>query len=203
MNKVVKTSALIAFAAIFSVFSVKPAAAIDFSKTIGKIKDDAVKSATNNTVKAVNKAIESKPIKEIQITGIPSEYEGYYAMIMASVPEASTDICMPSYLTLGASALGATEGAIVDTVKAGAVKVSTPCDDKKRLIVLTLTKTRGEKNTEAGGFIYAKDAGNDVCKSKAAMPIYKLSEKQTFSFGDFIKNETCKNIADGVAKIKK
>jgi len=198
MNKVIKTANLIAFTAMLSVFSVKPASADFLSKVIGKATDEAVKSA----VKTAAKSIESKgPTKEIQITDIPSEYEGHFAMIMASLPDDAKNICVPSYLTL--ETIGSAKEVVIDTVSAGAVTITTPCDDQKRLIVLTLSKTRDKDTTSAGGFIYAKDAGGDVCKSKAAMPIYKLSEKQTFSFKNFMSNETCKKIADGVAKAKK
>jgi len=202
MNKVVKTATLIAFAVALSVFGVKPAAAaFDLSKTIGKAKekakDDAIKSVTNTAIKEANKAITPKgPTKEIQITDIPSEYDGHYATVMAALPESSMDVCIPSYLTIGS------DGTLIDTVKAGEVKVYTPCDDKKRLITIVFSKTKDKDTTSAAGFIYAKDAGKDVCKSKTAMPVYKLSEKQTFRFSDFISNESCKNIADAVKSKK-
>jgi len=204
MNKVVKTATLIAFTAMFAVFSVKPAAAIDFSKALDKAANskatkDAVKSVTNATVKMVDKVITPKgPTREIQITGIPSEYQGHYAQIMASLPEDPMDVCMPSYLTSAATSAGEGAISVLDTVNAGEVKTSTPCDDKKRLVVLILTKTKDEKTTDGGGFIYAKDASGDACKSKATMPVYKLSDKQTFRFSDFISNESCKKIADAV-----
>jgi len=197
MNNVVKTAALVAFAVVFSMFSSKPLAAVDFSKAVGKVTNDALKSVTNSAVKVANNAIEPKgPVKEITVTGIPSEYEGYYAMVIAAIPEDPMNTCMPHYLTVGS------EAAVLDSVKAGVVKVYTPCDDKKRLITVTFSKTKDEKNTSAAGFIYAKDAV-DACKTKAKMPTYKLLASQTFKFSDFMANETCKKIADGISKAKK
>jgi len=198
MNKVVKTTGLIAFAVAFSVFSVKPAAAIDFSKAIGKATDKATDNAIKSALKEANKAIEPKgPVKEIQITGVPSEYEGYFAIIMAALPEDPMDACIPSYLTIGSN------GTLIDTVKTGQVKIHTPCDDKKRFISITFSKTKDKDTTSAAAFIYVKDAGKDVCKSKSAMPAYKILEKQTFLFSDFMSNETCKKISDGASKGKK
>jgi len=193
-----KMAGLIVFAVVFSVLSTKPMAAFDLSKLKNDVKKAVTDSATNTALKAAAKAIEPKgPVKEIQITGVPSEYEGYFAIIMAALPEDPMDACIPSYLTLGSN------GTLLDTVKTGQVKVHTPCDDKKRLISITFSKTKDKDTTSTAAFIYVKNAGKDVCKSKTAMPAYKLLEKQTFSFSDFMTNESCKKIADGTAKAKK
>jgi len=195
MNKMAKMATLVAFTAVFSVFSVKPAVALDLGKTMGGAIKSVEKSADKAVKTAVNAMEPKGPIKVIQITGIPSEYESFYAQVIAVVPETSTDICMPSWLTL--------KDNLIDTVEAGKVKTYTPCDDKKRLITLTLTKTKDENNTSGVGFIYAKDAGSDVCKTKEKMPTYKLSELQVFHFADFMLNEDCKKIADKVDKTDK
>jgi hypothetical protein len=206
MNKKVKIATLVACAAAFSVFSVKPAVALDLGKAMGgaikSVEKSTGKSAENITkdaLKATTKLIEPKgPMKYIQIINVPSEYEGYYAQIMAASVENPMDACMPAYLTAGYYDQG-----IVDSVEAGKVVVHTPCDDKKRLITLTLSKTKDENNTAAAGFIYAKDSGIDACKSKVTMPAYVLSEKPTFHFTDFIKNEDCKAVADAATKKSK
>jgi hypothetical protein len=189
MNKTVKIASFVAFTAIFSVFTgcpsnLKQATAMDLSNAAGK--------AASGVIKAANKAMEPKgPIKVINITGVPSEYEGYFAQIIAAIPEDPYNSCMPPYLTLGY------EGTPVDTVSAGEVKVHIPCDSKERLITLTITK---DGSSADAGFIYAKDADRDVCKSKETMPVYSLSDAQIFSFSDFMPNETCKGIADAANK---
>jgi len=195
MNKMVT---LIAFAAAFSVFSTKSLAAIDFSKAMGKATNDAMKAAATQAVKTVTKSREPKgPLKTIVITGIPSEYDGSYAMVMATLLDDPFDVCMPPYLTKGY------EGTPVDSVVAGEVKIFSPCDEKKRLITVTFSKVKNDSNATASGYIYAKDSAKDVCKSRAKMPSYKLSPSQTFVFGDFMTNEACQKIADEANKSSK
>jgi hypothetical protein len=208
MNKKVKIATLVTFAAAFSVFGVKPALALDFGKAMGSAIKSADKSAgksagkiAQDVLKAADKLMEPKgPLKYIQIVNVPSEYEGYYAQVMATVIENPIDVCMPAYLTLGYQNANP---ALIDSVQEGKVMVHTPCDDKKRLIALTLTKTKDENNTTGAGFIYAKDSGLDACKSKVTMPAYVLSEKQIFHFVDFIKNEDCNAVADAATKKSK
>jgi len=202
MNKKVKIATLVAFTAAFFVFSVKPAVALDLGKTIGSALKSPGK-AMNEVIKATDKLTEAKgPLKYVEILDVPSEYEGYFAQIMAAVIDNPLDVCMPPYLTDGYRADNNTPP-MVDSVKAGDLTVRIPCDDKKRLISLILSKIKDENNTSTGGWIYAKGIGLDGCKSKATMPAYKLSEKQTFSFKDFVKNEDCNAVADKAEKDKK
>jgi len=205
MNKMVKTAALIAFVAVFFVFDVKPAAALDLKGTIGKVANDATKSAeksaANNVQKVINNSVDAKgPLKTVQITEIPAEYSDFFAQLMATIPDEPTNACLPAYLT--PAYITTTGKPLIDSVASGEVKVYTPCDDKKRLLVLTLSKTKNE-TSNATVFLYAKDADGDVCKSKATMPIYKLSETQVFRFSDFILNDDCKKKADAITKTKK
>jgi len=165
MNKMAKVAASVAFVAVLSVFT----GCVSALKSIGP----------------------KGPMKEIKITDIPPEYEGYYAMISAQMLEDPANICWPAYMTYGYY-----ETYTPDTVATGEVKISTPCDGTKRLITLTFSKTKDKDNTSAAGFIYIKDAGSDVCKSKETMPSHSLSETQAFSFSDFMPNEKCKEIAD-------
>jgi len=201
MNKKVKIASLVAIAAAFSVFSVKPAAALDLNKAVGGALKSTGK-AMEEVMKASDKFSEAKgPLKYVEISDLPSEYDGYYAQIMAPMIDNPLDVCLPPYLTLGYRADGNTP-AMIDSVKAGELTVRIPCDDKKRMINLLLTKTKDENNSGAG-FTYVKGSGINGCKSKATMPTYKLSEKQTFSFKDFVKNEDCNAALDNKSKSKK
>ncbi|MDR2595629.1 MAG: hypothetical protein LBC87_12745 [Fibromonadaceae bacterium] len=195
MNKKVKIATLVAFTVAFSVFSVKPAAALDLGKAVGGALKSTGKAA-NEMIKASDKLTEAKgPLKYIEISDIPSEYNGYYAQMMAPVIDNPLDVCMPPYLTPGYRPDDNTP-AMVDSVNTGELTVRIPCDDKKRMLSLILSKTKNENNTSTGGWIYAKGTGLDGCKSKATMPTYKLSERQKFSFKDFVKNEDCNAVAD-------
>ena len=196
MNKNVKTATLVAFTAAFSVFSVKPALALDLGKAMGGAMKSTGK-AVNEVMKASDKLTEAKgPLKYIDISDVPSEYNGYYAQMMATVIDNPLDVCMPPYLTPGYRAEDENTIPMVDSVKAGELTVRIPCDDKKRMLSLILSKTKNENNTSTAGFTYAKGTGLDGCKSKATMPTYKLSEKQKFSFKDFVKNEDCNAVLD-------
>jgi len=201
MNKMVKTVALVAFAAVFF----EPAAALDLKGALGKAAGDAAKSTENAVVNTAMKSINSidakGPLKTVTITGIPAEYNDFYAQVMATVTDEPTNVCLPAYLT--PAYMTTKDKVLMDSVTSGQVKAYTPCDDKKRLIVLTLSKTKNENNSNATVFLYAKDAEKDACKAKATMPTYKLSETQEFHFKDFILNDDCKKVADGASKSKK
>jgi len=205
MNKMVKTAALVAFAAVFIVFNAKPAAALDLKGAMGKVANEAAKStektAAVNLQKVINNSIEAKgPMKTVQIVEVPAEYNGSFAQLMATIPDEPTNVCMPAHLT--PAYMTTTGKALIDSVASEEVKAYIPCDDKKRLIVLTLSKTKNEaSNTTV--FLYAKDADGDVCKTKATMPTYKLSETQVFRFSDFMLNDDCKKKADAATKSKK
>jgi len=207
MNKKVKIATLVAFTVAFSVFSVKPALALDFGKALG----GAIKSAEKATgksadklaedaLKAVNKIGEPKgPLKTIRIVDIPSEYETYYAMIFAGNLENSIDACMPAWLYIEYNG----QPNVIDSVMNGNVAAYTPCDSKKRMISVIFNKTKDENNSTGAGFTYVKGTGIDGCKSKAAMPTFVLTENQTFSFKDFVKNEDCNAVLDNKSKSKK
>ena len=204
MNKKVKIATLVAFTVAFSVFSVKPAAALDLNKAMGGALKSTGK-AVNEVMKASDKLTEAKgPLKYIDISDVPSEYNGYFAQMMAVVIDNPLDVCMPPYLTPGYRAESENSIPMIDSVQAGGdLTVRIPCDEKKRLITLILSKTKDENNTSTGGWIYAKGSSLESCKSKATMPAYKLSERQKFSFKDFIKNEDCKAVADKAEKDNK
>jgi hypothetical protein len=168
---------------------------------LGKMLSGAGKAA-NDAIKTASKAMEPKgPMAVIAITDIPSMYNGCLAQVIAAIVEDPTNACMPASLvpayqeSYSKSVMA--DGVRKDSVAAGKVNVYTPCDNKKRLITVTFSPSNGNKNCSAG-FIYAKGAGKDACKSKNTMPAYSLSDSQTFNFNDFITNESCKETADGV-----
>jgi len=200
MNKKVKIATLVAFTAAFSVFSVKPAVALD----LGKAMSGAMKSVEKSTgksadklaadaVKAATKAIEPKgPMKTVRVTDVPSEYETYYAMLFAGNLENQLDGCMPAWLYIEYNG----QPNIIDSVMNGSVETYTPCDSKKRMISVIFSKTKDENNSTGAGFTYVKGTGIDGCKSKTAMPTFVLAENQTYSFKDFVKNEDCNAALD-------
>ena len=195
-----KIATLVAFTAAFSVFSVKPAMALDLGKAMGgamksveKSTGKSVDKLAEDAVKAVNKIAEPKgPIKMVRVVDIPSEYETHFAMLVAGNIENSIDGCLPAWSYVQYNGLPD----LIDSVMNGSVATYTPCDSKKRLISIIFSKTKDENNSSAAGFTYVKGTGLDGCKSKVTIPTFVLAEKQTFSFKDFVKNEDCNAVLD-------
>jgi len=206
MNKKVKIATLVAFAATFSVFSVKPAVALDLGKAMGgamkSVEKSTGKSADKlaaDVLKAAAKAIEPKgPIKAVRITDIPSEFETNYAMLFAGNLENTLDNCMPAWLYIEYNG----QPNVIDSVMNGNVTTYTPCDSKKRMISVIFSKTKDENNSSGSGFTYVGGSGLDACKSKTTMPTYVVTDKQTLSFKDFVKNEDCNAALDKGEKDK-
>ncbi|MCL1956069.1 MAG: hypothetical protein FWF63_01980 [Fibromonadales bacterium] len=206
MNKKVKIATLVAFTLAFSVFSVKPAAALDLGKAMGGAMKSAEKATgksadklAEDALKAAAKIAEPKgPLKRVRVVDIPSEYETNYAMLFAGNLENSTDACMPAWLYLEWNG----QPGVIDSVMNGAVDTYTPCDNKKRLISVIFSKTKDEDNSKGAGFTYVGSSGLNACKSKATMITAVVTAGQTLSFKEFVKNEDCNAALDKAEKDK-